>query len=186
MAKKKPRGRPSKFSQAKADEICRRMAEGETLRGVCKDDHMPSAGTVIGWTVGRTAAHKRFSEQYTRAREALMEYWAHEIVEISDTGENDTYVDAKGNDRVNHDVIQRSKLRVDTRRWLMSKLAPKKYGDLVRQEISGPDGAPLQTQHVDAPPQETREQWEERIKKQFTVIEGGKDGGVGSSDRATS
>jgi hypothetical protein len=61
----------------------------------------------------------------TRAREAQVEHWADEILEISDDGRNDSYKDANENERVNNDHISRSRLRVDTRKWLMSKLAPK-------------------------------------------------------------
>ncbi len=73
-----------------------------------------------------------------------MEALAEEILEIADDGSNDTYETEDGHEKVNTDVINRSRLRVDTRKWLMSKLAPKKYGDKVEQFISGPNGAPIQ------------------------------------------
>jgi len=74
-----------------------------------------------------------------------MEALAEEILEIADDGRNDTYETEDGAEKVNTDVINRSRLRVDTRKWLMSKLAPKKFGEKVEQFISGPDGGPLQT-----------------------------------------
>jgi hypothetical protein len=61
--------------------------------------------------------------------QARTEAMAHEIEQIADDGSRDTYEDAEGNVKVDHDVIARSRLRVDTRKWLMSKLQPKKYGD---------------------------------------------------------
>lgn len=57
-----------------------------------------------------------------------------EADDIADDGSNDTYIDDDGNVKVNHDVIQRSKLRVEQRRWHASKLRPKKYGDRIQVE----------------------------------------------------
>lgn len=67
-----------------------------------------------------------------------MDRMAEEILQIADDGRNDTYEDADGHERTDSDVIQRSRLRVDTRKWLMSKLAPKKYGD--KTLLTGADG----------------------------------------------
>lgn len=88
-----------------------------------------------------------FAQQYARAREDLLEHWAEDILEISDDGRRD-YVgsdDDEDGPRVDHDHIARSRLRVDSRKWLLSKLAPKKYGERVTAELSGPDGAPIET-----------------------------------------
>jgi hypothetical protein len=72
-----------------------------------------------------------FREQYERAKREGAEAWAEEILDISDDGSNDFYIDEDGTEKVNHENIQRSRLRVDSRKWLMSKLLPKKYGDKV-------------------------------------------------------
>jgi hypothetical protein len=61
---------------------------------------------------------------------------AEEIVEISDEGKRDTYIDAYGNERTDYDVIARSKLRVDTRKWLLAKMLPKVYGDRIAQDVT--------------------------------------------------
>lgn len=96
-----------------------------------------------------------FTQQYAKAREALLEHWAEEIVEIADDGSND-WVQSHDEDnpgyRVNGEHINRSRLRVDTRKWLLSKLAAKKYGDRVAAELSGPNGGPIET--VDLTPAE--------------------------------
>lgn len=142
-------GRPSEFSQETADIICGRLAEGESLRRICKDEDMPASSTVFKWL----AAHREFSEQYTRAREAQADAMADEILEIADEGRNDTYMGEDGVERTDHDVIARSRLRVDARKWLASKMAPKKYGDKVTQEHTGPNGGPVQiiaTDHDEA------------------------------------
>lgn len=121
------------------DEICERLINGESLRKICSDECMPNTATVCRWL----AKHEAFREQYARAREAQADTLADEILDIADDGRNDTYQDEDGNDRTNHEVIARSKLRVDARKWLASKLAAKKYGDKVQQEHTGPDGAPI-------------------------------------------
>jgi hypothetical protein len=97
------------------------------------------------------AADEVFREQYARAREVLIEHWAEDIIEISDDGSRDFVEAQEGEEtvtRVDHENIQRSKLRVDSRKWLLSKLAAKKYGDKISTEISGPDGGPVQIQPV--------------------------------------
>jgi hypothetical protein len=100
---------------------------------------MPDRSTVIRWTY----ANEAFRAAYARARADLVEFWADELVEISDDGTNDRRTDADGVERVDFDHIQRSKLRVDARKWLMAKLVPKTYGDRTAHEVSGPDGAPV-------------------------------------------
>lgn len=138
--KGKKRGRPTSYKKRIADEICARLASGELLKDICSEKGMPSRSTVYHWLFSRP----EFSDTYARAREAQMESWAEDIIEIADDGSNDTYEDDEGNEKVNHDVIQRSKLRVDSRKWLMSKLSSKRYGDKVQAEVSGAGGGPMQ------------------------------------------
>lgn len=81
--------------------------------------------------------------RYARAKQAGLEVMADEIVEISDEGRHDEYIDDSGAMVTNQDVIARARLRVDSRKWLLSKLAPKKYGDKVTNEHTGADGGPV-------------------------------------------
>jgi len=127
--------RPSEYSEEIAALILGRIAEGESVRAICRDENMPAASTVFLWL----QRHSAFSEQYARATAARADAFAEEIIEISDDGRNDTYEDDEGREHVNTDVIQRSRLRVDTRKWLMARMAPKKYGDKVEQILSGGD-----------------------------------------------
>lgn len=123
-----PAGRPSSYTKKLGDLICQRMEAGETLRQICRDEGMPDRHTIFRWC----EANEEFRTQYAQAREGLQDFWADEIVEISDDGTNDYMAVKRGDDEVevvNHEHISRSKLRTDTRKWLMSKLAPKKYGD---------------------------------------------------------
>lgn len=70
------------------------------------------------------------------------ERMAEEIQEISDDGSND-WMEREGITVADHEHIQRSKLRVDSRKWLLSKMMPKKYGDRVSAEVTGADGKDL-------------------------------------------
>lgn len=119
------KGRPSKFTQEVADAICERLIEGMSLRSICRDEAMPSAGTVCRW-LGEDSA---FREQYERAREAQAETLADEIIDIADDGSNDYMEREDGSEAYNGDAVARSKLRVDARKWVAAKLKPKKYGD---------------------------------------------------------
>lgn len=140
-------GRPSIFTLELAAQICQRIAEGESLREVCRDESMPSTSTVMRWA----RDNEVFREQYAKAREDLLEHWAEEIMEIADDGSND-WIQRNEKDNPgyasNGEHINRSRLRVDTRKWLLSKLAAKKYGDRVSAELSGPNGGPIQTEEV--------------------------------------
>lgn len=92
-----------------------------------------------------------FAEQYAKAREALLEHHAEELLEIADDGSNDWMVRNDPDNPgfiANGEHIQRSRLRVDTRKWLLSKLAARKYGDKITAELTGKDGGPIETADV--------------------------------------
>lgn len=108
-----------RYSEAVADEICERLSNGESLLSICKDGHMPDQGSVYRWI----AKYEEFATKYVRAREAQAEFLVDELVAIADNLEED---------------VQRSKLRLETRRWIAEKLRPKKYGPKV--ELAGEIG----------------------------------------------
>lgn len=126
-------GRPSEFTQDIADAICERIADGESLRSILKDEALPASSTIFKWL----ASNESFAEQYARAREAQADALFDEILTIADDGRNDTYTDEDGNVRTDHDVIARSRLRVDARKWMAGKLRPKKYGEKLDVEHGG-------------------------------------------------
>jgi hypothetical protein len=68
-------------------------------------------------------------KQYARACEIRADKIADEILDISDATENDVITDLEGKEIINHNIINRDRLRVDARKWLLSKMNPKKYGD---------------------------------------------------------
>lgn len=80
---------------------------------------------------------------YIRAREQQMESWADEIIEDATNSERDTVESDGGREVANHEWIQRSRLIVDTKKWIMSKLYPRRYGDKVENKIVGEDGGPV-------------------------------------------
>lgn len=140
----KPTGRPSSYSEQKAAAICERIANGQCIREIAAAEDMPAMSTIFRWL----AAYPSFREQYARSKEAQIEFLAEEMLSISDDATND-WMERTGNDGstswvTNGEHIQRSRLRIDTRKWLLSKLAPKKYGDRVEQVHTGdPDAAPV-------------------------------------------
>lgn len=150
----KPVGRPSLYTEELALEICERIACGESLRQICKDEGMPDRVTIHRWLL----TNEEFCNQYARAREFQAEYWADEILDIADDGQNDFIEREMQNGSVqvmlDKEAVMRSTLRVDTRKWLMSKLKRKKFGDKVTNEHVGKDGGPIR--YEDMTPDERR------------------------------
>lgn len=129
-------GRPSDYTPETALAICERLVNGESLRAICESEEMPHRGTVFRWL----EAHAEFRDQYTRAREAQAEGFADELIEITDDERND-WMQRNDPDNpgwvANGEHINRARLRVDTRKWIASKLVAKKYGDKTQVEHSG-------------------------------------------------
>jgi hypothetical protein len=143
-AKANPVGRPSDYGPELAVHICAEIAAGKSMREICRGNGVPDMATVFRWL----ARHAEFREQYVRAREVQADYMAEEILEIADDAQNDWMQRQGDGDKpqgwiVNGEAINRSRLRVDARKWLMAKLQPKKYGDRITQELTGGDGLPL-------------------------------------------
>lgn len=137
---KRKKGRPTGYTEEIADEICERIANGESLRAICQAEHMPAKAMVFRWLQNR----KDFSDRYEKSRESQADALVDDILNIADNGENDTYIDENGNKRVDTDCIARSRLRVDARKWIAAKLRPIKYGDKVTQEVTGAGGGPVE------------------------------------------
>lgn len=112
------------FSQEVADKIIERLANGESLRSIVKDQEIPSHPTIYKW-LNENAA---FASQYARAREDQADTYADEIAAIADDESIPT--DSR-------------RVRIDARKWAASKLKPKKYGERISQELTGADGGPI-------------------------------------------
>lgn len=130
--------RPSDYSPELAELICLRLAEGDSLRTICRDEDMPSKQAVLRWL----AKHEEFRAQYARAKHEGAEALAEELFDIADDASNDWMerLDAEGQGigwQLNGDHVRRSQLRIDVRKWYLSKIMPKKYGDKQQLEHSG-------------------------------------------------
>ncbi len=145
MTKRKPapkkaqNGRPSLYTEALAAKICRRLAEGETLRAICRDTAMPDKATVLRWLADEAKAD--FRDQYAHARDMQADALFDEALEIADDASGDWSTDKDGKKTLDHEHVQRSRLRVDTRKWAAGKLAPKRYGDKLQH--TGDGGGPI-------------------------------------------
>lgn len=125
------------FTPALFTLICDRISRGESLSAVCRDPEMPHKSTVLRWL--REMPDLR--DRYVQARDDLMEYWASDILEIADDGTLDVIPGLnKYGDEVmvpNHANVQRDRLRIDSRKWLLARLKPQVYGDRVEVDVSG-------------------------------------------------
>lgn len=130
-------GRPTDYTEELADKICAELADGKSMRMVCKADGMPDKSTVFRWLRTKDG----FRDQYARAKEESADALTDEMLDIADDSHLD-YIDSDdGSVRVNAENIQRSRLRIDTRKWLASKLKPKKYGDKQAVDHTSSDGS---------------------------------------------
>lgn len=129
-----------KFTQKLFDEICDRLSGGESLRTICAGTDMPSREAVRKWLAGS----EELVAQYARAREAQADHIFDEILEIADDSRNDWMAGnaEDASDVLNSENIQRSRLRIDARKWMAGKLRPKVYGDKIevdnKHDLSDP------------------------------------------------
>lgn len=135
------------YDQNKADEICALITDGWTIRDICALDGMPCMKVLFRWLRENEST---FGKQYERAKEEQAEIMVQEILQIADDGRNDWMDKQLKNGDVarviDHEHVQRSRLRVEARKWAASKFKPKKYGD--RLIHAGDEEAPLVTKDV--------------------------------------
>lgn len=139
-------GRPTDYSLELAEEICEVIASSSKgVKAICEEHpHFPERSVVFRWL----RRHKEFSDLYAQAKKAQIEVYIDDIIEISDDSSEDTLLkeDKYGNtyEACNNEWVNRSRLRVDTRKWLASKLVPRLYGDKITNEHTGADGKPIE------------------------------------------
>ena len=119
------------FTQEKGDAICALLSEGMSLRKAAAACGV-GAATVLDWC----DAHKEFGEQYARARARGYQLLAEDILEISDDASRDV-IETEHGPKVDAEVVARSRLRVDSRKWMLAKMLPKVYGDKIEHEHKG-------------------------------------------------
>lgn len=119
MATKAKTGRPSDYLPEVAADICSLLADGESLRKVCERPGMPDKATVFRWL----AKHDEFRDQYAKATETRADAIFEEMFDIADSVVEEAA------------AVGKARLRIDTRKWALARMNPKKYGDKVSQEI---------------------------------------------------
>lgn len=125
-------GRPTMYNQEIADYICELVASNPCgLQKLCKTHpEIPDLDTIYKWRY----KHKEFADQYAQAKLKQADLLAEQIIDISDNDGQDTIIDDQGNERINSEYVARSRLKVDTRKWLAGKLLPRAYGDLQKAQ----------------------------------------------------
>lgn len=127
-----PRG--TDYTPELGDLICALIAEGQSLRKICKLDDMPHISTVLLWVLRGERGEETYKplfEQYTRAREIQAEVLADEVVDIADDSSEDELFTEEGKRVFNNEFAARSKIKIDARKWYAGKVRPKKYGDKI-------------------------------------------------------
>lgn len=114
---KRGRGRPSTYTREVADKICVRLANGETLAAICRDEGMPGDSTVINWALDDRDG---FAERYAHARRIQHARYP-DILDDLMREEPTTGVEAMW-----------LRTKIDTYKWLIGKVLPKIYGDRVQ------------------------------------------------------
>ena len=119
--------------------ICDELEKGYSLRSILRLEDMPSSRTFFKWL----DEDKEKVKQYERSLELRSEMLFDEIIEIADKQSEDVGEDENGNKVINHNIVQRNRLQIDARKWALSKMFPKKFGD--KTIHSGDADNPIQT-----------------------------------------
>lgn len=122
------------YTDETARKICERIMSGETLMSICAERRMPTRRTIIRWLAH--PEYSEFREMYYYARRVQAELLVDEIVSIADDSARDWIpsFNKKGEQngwKPDHEAIQRSRVRIDTRKWLAARLIPRIYGEKV-------------------------------------------------------
>lgn len=134
-------GRPTRYTQDLADTICEELALGKSMRTICQSDDMPAMSTVFKWLRENTG----FSEQYEKAKQESADAMAEELLYIADTPVMGVITTTKADGSVEtkqDEMLGHRRLQIDSRKWLMAKMKPKKYGE--KLDVTS-DGKPLPT-----------------------------------------
>src|SRR6476619_6404054 len=111
-------GRPTKYSDEWAEAFCREISQGHSVAEICERRDQPSEQSIYSWLRG----DGDFLERYARAREAQADKYFQEIIEIADAATPET--------------VNVARLRVDSRKFAVARLAPKKYGDHISHDVN--------------------------------------------------
>lgn len=126
-------------------QVCERMVEGESVRSICRDESMPSISTFMKCLRDNPS----YADSYAKAIQMRADAMFEEILDIADDGSNDFMLrNAEDPTSVvlNGEHVQRSRLRVDTRKWTLARMNSKKYGD--KHYVGGMEDAPIKVQNT--------------------------------------
>lgn len=115
-------GRPSIYTDELGATICKRIAEGETLRAICADAGMPDKSTILAWAID---PNHPFSDQYARARISSATAYADRALDLAERVAHDDGPDAN-----------RIRVAIDTLKWAAGRADPKRWGDKIQQEVT--------------------------------------------------
>lgn len=115
------------------NKIIESIEDGNSLRSTLREDGMPHKNSFYKW-VDEDDEKKA---QYARAMEDRAEKIFEDIIEISDDSGLDVTLDSEGKYSINGELVQRARLRVDSRKWFLGKMQPKKYGDKLDLTTAG-------------------------------------------------
>lgn len=139
-------GRPSKYTPELVEEICERLSKGEPLAQICRSEGMPKVTTLWDWQNDKNDPERaeQISERVARAREDGLDFMATDCLNIADDNGRDTRILEDGRRVVDPDVVQRAKLRIETRLKLLACWDPKRYGNKIDHTSGGnPIPAPV-------------------------------------------
>jgi hypothetical protein len=128
------KGAPTIRTPELLDAIFAGISLGKSARAMCVEVGI-SQRVLWNWL----ASDEELMRHYLRAKELCVDAYAEEIIEISDDGSKDTYIDEKGRQVIDREVIARAQLRIDARKWYAARLAPRKYGDKLPVTNEGGD-----------------------------------------------
>ncbi|AIL33106.1 hypothetical protein IX83_07125 [Basilea psittacipulmonis DSM 24701] len=122
------KGRPTQYSKEVANKICEQLEQGLSLKQICEQADMPVRSTVYLWL----REYSDFSDNYTRAREVHADLIHDELLELVDNIPEDFA------------SIAKARLQADTRKWVLARMSPRKYGDTSKIELTGNEGGPVE------------------------------------------
>lgn len=128
--------RPTSYTKELAEAVCEKLTACGSLRAVCRDEGMPNRSTITRWVVDDIDG---FAARYARAKDLGIDEFVDETIEIADDGTND-WMNTERGPQLDSEHIQRSKVRIETRRWLAERMAPKRYGLKQALDLSNTDG----------------------------------------------
>ena len=154
------RSKESFWNEEIANEIIDRMQTGETLKSICKSDHIPNYSIVLNWQHGRFGAPKSWTDDYARARRSQADGFAADIIELADgaSQQAEDYAEQElaklGDEASERDrrrveffakkrSIEERKLMIDVRKWTAGRMSPSKWGDRVTLEHASSGDAPI-------------------------------------------